>query len=703
MAANTSTKVATLTGAAKDDVFASLTTGLTEDNRVANLNVLSNDPGAARLYSLAQNVSGFSAAAFPVSTTATSALGAALSINPDGTIRYDASAVDVQFLGANDKLADTFSYTVRMANGAVSTATVSVEFQGRNDGPVITNATAAALGSVTEDLTLSASGQLSASDADQGATQAWSIVGDAAGAYGVLAIEAATGNWTYSLDNAAHQALAAGESHSETFTVRVSDDQGAYVDQEVSVLVSGSNDIAAFSGTASGDIAEDGVPSVGGTLVVSDVDQGEAHTQAIDALAGAYGAFSVDTDGQWSYVLGAAAQTLTAGEAATEQFTVASMDGSASRQVVVTVIGTNDAPLLVATSPSAQLKEATASDAGVATAHVSLLRSDIDSANTYDLTGWTQVGNTASYTQSGIYGNAVLDTVADTLTYALDNGRAATDALTAADNKFEDFSVRIVDSADPAASCAVNVQFAVAGADDAKGKVLFVDDDGGMTTSNTWLSVLDQLGYSVTHESIPVNGNPVGNLGDFDVVIWSVSDRAYGNLTAQNVSTLTNYLNSGGSLLYAGGHDLYYEPEATAFINNYLGLSDYAYNMPYVSSEAHFHASGPGGSYTLSDLSDSVGITSYYQGTMMSAFQTRLPSARMLMEIASGGAHAGHYGYASYNSAYNDIAAINITGGYRAATWGFDLNQLDAAYRADFLDDTIKLLGGADWNSVWAM
>lgn len=352
MATNTSVKVATITGAAKDDVFTSLLTGLTEDSRVASLDVLANDPGAARLYSLAQNVSGTSSSTFPVAGQGISALGATLSMNADGTVKYDASSVNLQYLAAGQKITDTFTYTVRMANGAVSTASVTVDLIGANDGPVITNAVAASRGSVTEDVVLTATGQLSASDVDNGATQAWSIVGSGAGTYGALAVNATTGKWVYSLNNASNQALAAGESHTETFTVRVTDDQGAFVNQQVSVVVNGTNDAPIISSSAqAGAVQEDTALTATGTVTSSDVDNGATATYSGSAT-GTYGSFAVNAaTGVWTYTLANAAhQNLAQGESQSETFTVTVTDdkgATATQAVVMSITGTNDAPTAV--------------------------------------------------------------------------------------------------------------------------------------------------------------------------------------------------------------------------------------------------------------------------------------------------------------------------------------------------------------------
>ncbi len=98
---------------------------------------------------------------------------------------------------------------------------------------------------MTEDGTLTASGQVTVTDADHDATAAFS--GNATGTYGSFVVDPATGQWTYTLDNANHQDLSANDHLTETFTVTVTDDQGATTTQSVTITVNGTNDAPVIS------------------------------------------------------------------------------------------------------------------------------------------------------------------------------------------------------------------------------------------------------------------------------------------------------------------------------------------------------------------------------------------------------------------------------------------------------------------------
>ncbi|CUJ88738.1 Hemolysin, chromosomal [Shimia thalassica] len=80
----------------------------------------------------------------PVTVTgvsATSALGAAITLNTDGTITYDPSGVAlIQALDEADREEDSFTYTISDGFGGTDTATVSLRVNGVDDVPVLTGA-----------------------------------------------------------------------------------------------------------------------------------------------------------------------------------------------------------------------------------------------------------------------------------------------------------------------------------------------------------------------------------------------------------------------------------------------------------------------------------------------------------------------------------------------------------------------------------
>ena len=246
---------------AKDDLFDS---SVTEDGLRATLDVVGNDLGGAtkRLYSLDNGDDERDLlSADPTSVGGdVSAAGARIWITDDGKVGYDASAVSARFqsLAVGQFSDDSFAYAIQLGNGTISTAKATVRIVGANDGPQITSV--GQTGVVQEDRTTSVNGQVTASDVDNGDHQHYSLWGDGAGTYGSMNVETASGEWTYALRNGAAnvQALAAGESHVETFTVRVTDDWGATADQAVEVTVTGTNDGPQItSGEQNGAVKED--------------------------------------------------------------------------------------------------------------------------------------------------------------------------------------------------------------------------------------------------------------------------------------------------------------------------------------------------------------------------------------------------------------------------------------------------------------
>lgn len=215
-------------------------------------------------------------------------------------------------------------------------------------------------------------------------------------------------------------------------------------------------------------------------------------------------------------------------------------------------------------------------------------------------------------------------------------------------------------------------------------KILFIDDSFGLPVAGAWTSALAAGGFAYDTETLAPNGDPGHVLANYRVVIWTVGDRPYTNLTAANVATLTAYLNGGGRLLYAGGHCLYSEPYAAAsFVPSYLGLKYFAFNMPtYVNNGLPVYALGTGNAITGSSAySFHTWASGAYQGTMFSAFAPGVGTASGILKHQT--ANLTLYGSVNYAQEY--FAVLNVTPTFKAMTWGFDLNMLDAPYRQQLL------------------
>ncbi|WP_457787947.1 VCBS domain-containing protein [Pseudomonas sp. PL-6] len=422
----------TNTPQAVDDYYTATQTGLTENStETIILAVMANDLGgkAKTLYSLDDGIENEGSATSAdllmkdlVGVNNVSQYGAHIAIMADGTVAYtmtDTSRAHFVSLGAGEIGYDSFTYAIRLGNGTLSWATATVEIRGVNDAPLITSSTQT--GAVSEDGTLGAAGQVTASDVDDGATLSFS--GNASSAYGSFAVDATTGEWTYSLDNAAAQSLAAGQEVSETFTVTVTDDQGATATQDVTITITGTNDAPLItSSTQTGAVSEDGTLGAAGQVTASDVDDGATLSFSGNASS-AYGSFAVDaTTGEWTYSLdNAAAQSLAAGQEVSETFTVTVTDdqgATATQDVTITITGTNDIPLISGIS-TGSVQEDTNVVAGKLTTSGALTINDADAG---------QSSFQAQPTVAGTYGSFTL-TASGNWTYSVNNSLAAIQAL----------------------------------------------------------------------------------------------------------------------------------------------------------------------------------------------------------------------------------------------------------------------------------
>ncbi|MDV5246396.1 VCBS domain-containing protein [Shewanella xiamenensis] len=178
-------------------------------------------------------------------------------------------------------------------------------------------------------------GKLDVTDVDNGDVQVQTNVADGNYAFSIDA----DGNWTY-------VAILMCNTHRPAITA--------------THTVVGANDPADITvgegqgDTDNGTVTEDGdsdtdvatVQTVGGKLDVTDVDNGEAVFQVQTNVAdGNYGTFSIDADGNWTYVLNNSHIDvhLAAGETLTRNITVTSADGTATH-TVITIDANDPAP-----------------------------------------------------------------------------------------------------------------------------------------------------------------------------------------------------------------------------------------------------------------------------------------------------------------------------------------------------------------------
>ncbi|MGE9986098.1 VCBS domain-containing protein [Desulfovibrio sp. SGI.169] len=138
--------------------------------------------------------------------------------------------------------------------------------------------------------------------------------------WGVIAIDPATGAFTYELNNGNANALAEGDIRQESFTVRVSDGRGGSATANVDVTITGSNDIPSLELTRENlFVSAEDAPNINGDIVDAGTAKGDdpdtghvlhysfgkdGNGDPILSLTDEYGTLTIDPDsGEYSYTL----------------------------------------------------------------------------------------------------------------------------------------------------------------------------------------------------------------------------------------------------------------------------------------------------------------------------------------------------------------------------------------------------------------
>ena len=367
-----------------------------------------------------------------------------------------------QRLGDNQQLVQTYTVEIDDGHGGTATQLVTITINGTNDAAVITGEITGAVaeaGGVDNGTPGNpiATGDLNSTDVDNPA-DAWTVVGTAtasANGYGTFTIDAA-GVWTYTLDNsnAAVEALNAGGTLTDTFTVGTVDG----TEQVVTVTISGTNDAAVISGSASGSVTEaggvdngaPGTPPATGDLNSADVDNLPDSWQAVPAGAATYGSYALDATGVWTYTLNnsnAAVEALNAGATLTDSFTALTVDGTA-QVVTITINGSNDAAVISGDITGTVTEAGGVNNAtpGTPTATGDLNSADVDNPGD----SWQAVPAGAA-----TYGSYALDATG-VWTYTLNNSNAAVQALNAGATLTDSFTAPTVDGTAQVVTITIN-------------------------------------------------------------------------------------------------------------------------------------------------------------------------------------------------------------------------------------------------------
>jgi VCBS repeat-containing protein len=472
------------------------------------------------------------------------------------------------FLSGGETLTLTYHVKVTDPSGGSDTQDVTVTIVGDNHPVMITSGPQSAeafeladtTGSAAVDTTTTVpSGTLAFTDTDTGDTHtvtttlastsggpvpAATQADLAAAVTTTLHDSTGTGtgsiDWNFSIADHDLDYLAAGETLTVNYNVKVSDATTSAT-QTVSVVVTGANDaVAISSGPESGSVAEQpGVngsssldstsPSPTGTLAFSDVDLSDTHSVSV-AVSSAVWSTGSDVPAATQADLAAALMTtlhdstgsgsggidwtfsiqdkdldfLAAGETMTVTYDVTVSDGftSSTQQVTVTATGAEDPlvvnPLTVAVSDSS------AADAGniVAAGNAVFNAGDTGGDASTTLTITDVNGQGTDTTIAGAYGSLFIGSDG---TY-LYTANTAFDQLQVGDNPTETFNVTVMDSL--GRTQATTLTFDFTGADDspvitsASALGSLTEDAGPTVAVNGGFETGDLTGYSSSGVSV---------------------------------------------------------------------------------------------------------------------------------------------------------------------------------------------------------
>ncbi|WP_120497498.1 VCBS domain-containing protein [Kiloniella sp. EL199] len=298
---------------------------------------------------------------------------------------FEVADADLDFLAEGQTISQRYTVVIDDGNGGVVTEQVAINLTGSNDGPIITSATDQ--GEVIEvdegqdDEILGSEGQIVFEDVDLIDTHSVRFEVNDERYLGefrpVLDHENKTINWSFTVAGSAVEHLAAGESLTQVYDVTIDDGHGGTAQQDVMVTIHGTNDAPIITSEASeGTVTEIRDGALGenetehreiGAISFSDADISDTHrisfTAGGDDYLGRFSPVLNQSDGTilWTFsVEDSVLNHLARGENLTQIYRVTIDDGnggSVTEEVVITIEGTNDQPVISSAVTSGSIDE----------------------------------------------------------------------------------------------------------------------------------------------------------------------------------------------------------------------------------------------------------------------------------------------------------------------------------------------------------
>ena len=384
-----------VTGTNDAPVVADITAvSTTEDAAVVTGNITSTDvdDNATVTYRTTANIAGFV-------------------LNSDGSYSFNPADDAYQALAEGETQKLTIAVTATDDQGATDSKDLVITVTGTNDAPTVESIETV---TVAEDAAI-VTGQVEANDVD-----ANSVLTYSANAVAGFTLNE-NGSYSFDAGNEAYQHLAQGETQTVTVPVTVADEHGASVQTEVSFVVTGTNDAPVIADITAVSTIEDAAV-VTGNITSTDADDNATVTYSTEEnIAG----FTLNQDGSYSFnPADDAYQALAEGE--TQKLTIAvtatdDQGATDSKDLVITVTGTNDAPTVAKIEESIVLKDAL-NATGIVNAN------DVDSTNLSYTIATTAEHGTVTIDENGKWNYNVDSTYAgsDSVIIAVTDDKGAT-------------------------------------------------------------------------------------------------------------------------------------------------------------------------------------------------------------------------------------------------------------------------------------